>query len=90
MNAMTGRAIRDGLKGETIPYLCRILTLADSFDAMTNNRPYNRRRTFDEAFEEIRRCAGTQFDPSLTEQFISTIQGIEEVGKADGLEFAAF
>ena len=85
-----GTGYPDGLKGESIPYLCRILTLADSFDAMTNNRPYNRRRTFDEAFEEIRRCAGTQFDPSLTEQFISTIQGIEEVGKADGLEFAAF
>lgn len=63
-----------GNKGEEIPYLARILTLADSFDAMTAKRPYQKTKTFEEALEEIRRCKGTQFDPELAEQFITAIQ----------------
>lgn len=62
-----------GLKGEEIPYLARILTIVDSFDAMTSNRPYNMPKTYEEAFEELRRCSGIQFDPELVELFIETI-----------------
>lgn len=62
-----------GLKGEEIPYIVRILTIIDSFDAMTSNRPYNIPKTYEEAFEELRRCRGTQFDPELVEVFIKTI-----------------
>lgn len=69
-----GGGYPDGLKGSQICYLARILTLADSFDAMTNDRPYSPKRTYAEAFEEIRRCTGTQFDPALSEQFISAIE----------------
>ncbi|HSN58076.1 MAG TPA: hypothetical protein VLR72_01200, partial [Clostridiaceae bacterium] len=51
------------------------LTIADSFDAMTSKRSYtNLRKTYDEAFEELRSCAGTQFDPDLTEIFITVIK----------------
>lgn len=62
-----------GKAGKDIPHLARILTLADSFDAMTAKRPYQKVKTFDEAFEEIRRCAGTHFDPDLSELFINAI-----------------
>ena len=63
-----------GTKGEEIPYLARILTLADSFDAMTAKRPYQKIQTIEEALVEIRRCKGTQFDPVLAEQFIEAIK----------------
>lgn len=73
-----------GTKGEDIPYLARVLTLADSFDAMTAKRPYQNSKTFNEAFEEIRRCAGTQFDPLLAEQFIAAIE--ESYLKSDDID----
>lgn len=63
-----------GLKGEEISYLARVLTLADSFDAMTANRPYQKAKTFEEAFAEIRRCKGVQFDPEISETFIAAIR----------------
>ncbi|MGL5677460.1 MAG: bifunctional diguanylate cyclase/phosphohydrolase [Cellulosilyticaceae bacterium] len=65
-----GKGYPDGLKGEDIPYLARVLTVLDSFDAMTSNRSYNKRKSYEEAIEELRRCKGTQFDPEITEQFI--------------------
>ncbi len=68
-----GTGYPSGLKGEEIHPLARMLTLADSFDAMTSKRPYQNIRTFEEAFAEIRRCAGTHFDPKLCEPFIRAI-----------------
>ncbi|MGG7142521.1 bifunctional diguanylate cyclase/phosphohydrolase [Clostridium nigeriense] len=62
------------LKGEEIPYLARVLTLVDSFDAMTSNRPYNVRRTYDEAIIELKKYSGTQFDPEIANKFIEVIQ----------------
>ena len=62
------------LKGDDIPYLARILTVVDSFDAMTSNRPYNKRKSYEEAIGELRRCSGTQFDPIIAEKFIEVIQ----------------
>lgn len=55
-----------GLKGENIPLECRILALADAYDAMTSNRPYRRALSSAEALQEINKCSGTQFDPNLT------------------------
>ena len=63
-----------GLKGDEIHPLASILTLADSFDAMTNDRPYKKKKTISEALQEIRRCEGTQFDPEKAEIFIAAIQ----------------
>ena len=60
-----------GLKGKSIPIECRILSIIDAFDAMTNERPYSKTKTIDEALQEIRRCSGTHFDPELVEVFLS-------------------
>jgi response regulator RpfG family c-di-GMP phosphodiesterase len=58
-----GHGYPEGLKGDEIPLCAKIATLADSFDAMTTDRPYKRRRTFDEVVEDLRRNSGKQFDP---------------------------
>lgn len=68
-----GRGYPDNLKGENIPFLARALTVVDSFDAMTSNRPYNRRKTYEEAIEELKQCSDTQFDPYIAEKFIEVI-----------------
>lgn len=68
-----GKGYPDNLKGEEIPYNARILTVVDSFDAMTSERPYNKRKTYGEAIDELRRCSGTQFDPKIAEAFIEVI-----------------
>jgi HD-GYP domain-containing protein (c-di-GMP phosphodiesterase class II) len=51
-----------------------VLAIADAFDAMTSNRPYRMALTQEEAFRELRYGAGTQFDPSMVEAFISMIK----------------
>lgn len=61
------------LTGEEIPLPCRILALVDAFDAMTNDRPYRKALSTEEAIDELRRCAGTQFDPVLTKIFIDIL-----------------
>ncbi|MDT7778479.1 MAG: hypothetical protein QOC99_991 [Acidobacteriota bacterium] len=58
-----GRGYPEGLKDEEIPPGAKIVSLADSFDAMTTDRPYRRRRTFDEVVVDFRRNAGLQFSP---------------------------
>ncbi|HEV2860106.1 MAG TPA: HD domain-containing phosphohydrolase [Pyrinomonadaceae bacterium] len=64
-----GRGYPDGLKGDEIPQGARIVSLADSFDAMTTDRPYKRRRAFHEVVEDFRRNAGKQFDPPVVAAF---------------------
>ena len=65
-----GRGYPDGLRGEQIPHLARILALADSFDAMTSDRPYRKGLSWETALGEIARGAETQFDPDLVPSFI--------------------
>ena len=62
-----------GLKGEEIPVECRILSIVDAFDAMTNDRPYRAALSREEALEEIARSSGTQFDPQLVKIFMSIV-----------------
>ncbi len=62
-----------GLKGKEIPLECRLLAVADTFDAMTNDRPYRKARPAEEAVQEIIRCSGTQFDPEVVELFLKTV-----------------
>lgn len=69
-----GKGYPSNLKGEEIPYLARVLTVVDSFDAMTSNRPYSKRKTHEEAIEELNKCSGTQFDPLIVKEFIEVIR----------------
>jgi diguanylate cyclase (GGDEF)-like protein len=59
-----------GLKGTAIPYRSRIISIADSYDAMTSQRPYRSAMSRAQALEEIRCNAGTQFDPELAQAFL--------------------
>ena len=56
--------------GQKIPLAARIITVADSYDAMTHERPYRQAMTPEEALNELRRCAGSQFDPAIVQLFI--------------------
>jgi hypothetical protein len=60
-----GRGYPDGLRGDEISTGAKIVTLADSFDAMTTDRPYKTRRTFDDVIEDLRRNTGKQFAPEI-------------------------
>ena len=62
-----------GLVGEEIPVECRIMAITDAYDAMTSDRPYRKAMSCQDAIAEIRRCAGTQFDPKLAEKFIEMV-----------------
>ncbi|MEW6064557.1 MAG: HD domain-containing phosphohydrolase [Bacillota bacterium] len=70
-----GRGYPDGLAGEDIPLISRIITVADSFEAMTSDRSYRKRFTIEYALEELQRCAGTQFDPTIVNHFIQFVSG---------------
>jgi putative nucleotidyltransferase with HDIG domain len=65
-----GAGYPDGLAGEAIPLGARIFAVADSFDAMTSDRPYRRAMSVDEARREVARCRGTQFDPIVVDAFM--------------------
>jgi len=63
-----------GLKGNEIPLECRILSIADAFDAMISERPYRQAISPEMAIAELRRCAGTQFDPHLVAVFTQVLE----------------
>jgi diguanylate cyclase (GGDEF)-like protein len=69
-----GDGYPDGLYGEEIPLGARIIFVADAFDAMTSDRVYRPRRSHEEALAELRRCAGTQFDPSIVAAFSEEVE----------------
>ena len=66
-----GRGYPDGIAGENIARIARVLALADTFDAMSSHRAYRTSRPRDVVFAEIRRNAGLQFDPNLVELFLA-------------------
>ncbi len=68
-----GKGYPDGLKGEKIPLMARIVAIADAFDAMTSDRPYRPGMTVDEALGVLAEGAGTQWDPELVAVFIRVI-----------------
>jgi len=88
-----GTGYPSGLKGEAIPIEARILAIADAFDAMTSPRPYREPLSYKKVLDELRRCAGTQFDPKLVEAFLpialSTAKEDIEAAENSGISEAA-
>ncbi len=70
---MDGRGYPAGLAGERIPQFARIIAVADAFDSMTSTRSYRRGRPAAEAVAELRRCAGSQFDPQMVEALVTAV-----------------
>jgi len=68
-----GTGYPQGLKGENIPLICRILAVADAFDAMTSDRVYRKAMGKDEAVEELKRKSGKQFDPKVCDAFLACL-----------------
>ena len=65
-----GSGYPDGLRGKDIPFLSRIITVADAYDAMTSHRPYRSALSHETAVAEITKYAGTQFDPEIVQAFL--------------------
>jgi HD-GYP domain-containing protein (c-di-GMP phosphodiesterase class II) len=65
-----GSGYPDGLKGNAIPLIARIIAVSDTFDAITTNRSYRKARAAEDAVQEIKRCSGTQFDPVIVSAFL--------------------
>jgi diguanylate cyclase (GGDEF)-like protein len=74
--AWDGTGYPDALAGAEIPLGARIIAVCDAFDAMIADRPYSPPRTIDEALAELRRCAGSQFDPSIVPVFEQVVAGL--------------
>ena len=68
-----GSGYPEKLKGEDIPLASRIIAVAESYDAMTSGRIYTDCKTKEEAIQELRACAGSQFDPEVVSVFIEQV-----------------
>ena len=69
-----GKGYPDGLSRESIPLLSRVIAVVDAYDAMTNNRPYPHATSASKAMAELRRCAGSQFDPFIVSEFLQMLK----------------
>ena len=74
---MDGRGYPQGLKGNSIPLIARIVSVADAYDAMTTDRSYRRGRPSDQALEELNRCSGDQFDSTVVDAFNRVFRRLE-------------
>jgi HD-GYP domain-containing protein (c-di-GMP phosphodiesterase class II) len=85
-----GTGYPDGLRGERIPLAARVFAVADSFDAMTSDRPYRSAMGVERALAEIQGGAGTQFDPEVVRVFVQMIrEDPPELGTLDEDERSA-
>jgi diguanylate cyclase (GGDEF)-like protein/putative nucleotidyltransferase with HDIG domain len=75
-----GDGYPDGLQGDQIPLGSRIIIAADTYHAITSDRPYRAARSHSDAIEELTRCAGTQFDPNVTQALIGYLYGQRQAG----------
>ena len=69
-----GKGYPDGLSRETIPLLSRVIAVVDAYDAMTNDRSYRKAMPVSRAMEELKRCAGSQFDPFIVSEFLGMLK----------------
>jgi HD-GYP domain-containing protein (c-di-GMP phosphodiesterase class II) len=76
-----------GMKGEEIPMMARIMSIADTYDAMTSHRAYRSALRHQVAVDEIKRCGGTQFDPRVVEAFCVGIDVWRQRREAEGREY---
>jgi putative nucleotidyltransferase with HDIG domain len=72
-----GGGYPEGLKGEDMPMLAKIVAVADTYDAMTTDRPYRKAKSKEVAIEELKKCSGTQFDSDVVEAFIRSYRNGE-------------
>ncbi len=84
-----GLGYPDGLAGYYIPYGARIVAVVDAYGAMTSNRPYRAGRSPEAAYAELRRNAGTQFDPVVVDAFLSMIEA-DEIAAESQVESSQF
>jgi hypothetical protein len=70
---LDGRGYPMGLQGQEIPEFARIIAVADAFDSMTSTRSYRQARSVEDAIVELRRCAGSQFEPRFVEALIAAL-----------------
>ena len=76
-----GSGYPENLKGDKIPWVARIISVADAFDAMSSSRPYRKKLPMEQIVEEIKKCSGSQFDPVIAKAFLD----LYEEGAFDGL-----
>ncbi len=81
-----GTGYPSGLRGDQIPLAARIFSIADSFDAMTSDRPYRRALPLDRALDEIEAGSGTQFDPMAVEAFLGLLEERDLLEERPGRE----
>ena len=77
---MDGRGYPSGLAGERIPRFARIIAVADAFDSMTSTRSYRAARSVSDAMDELRACAGSQFDPVMVDAMEAALTEAEHGG----------
>lgn len=79
-----GKGYPDGLSRESIPLLSRVIAVVDAYDAMVSDRAYRAAMPQEKAVEELKRCAGTQFDPFLVSEFLQMLKEHPEYAKISG------
>ena len=86
-----GKGYPEGLSGQQIPLLSRIISIVDAYDAMTHDRPYRKAISSEAAKAELARNAGTQFDPQLVKEYLKTLEDNPDVAvsEADGADATA-
>ena len=73
---LDGSGYPDGIAGEQIPLMSRIVAVADTFDAITSDRPYRKGRSKEEAVLELKRVSGIKLDPRIVNAFLQVLQEI--------------
>ncbi len=87
-----GTGYPDGLSHDTIPLLSRIISVVDSYDAMVSDRAYRKGMSVDKAVAELKRCSGTQFDPTIVSEFVEMLPDVvpeETVNRTETLAMAS-